>query len=236
MPQNKNSQEPPKTMTWGQSSIVLVPAALFDLARAFFALFWFFGPALAAAYCSSKVSGWVGSLWGLTENVCVAGAAVAGVYVSAITIPFGVVMADAVGLAAFLVLGLLVVWTNARIFKSGPAVMLRLTGGLGISVIPIIGAIPAYSLVLWRLYAKQIEIEGAARKQWEKERAEDLVRQARERQQQAVQIMQMRDMQNSQALQQQGAANDAVYGEQEKKKGVEAANDEQYTPDMRKAA
>ncbi|MEK7086585.1 MAG: hypothetical protein AAB951_02270, partial [Patescibacteria group bacterium] len=182
-------------MTWPRAAPVLALAALFDLARFFFSLFWFFGPALAAAYCASKVSGWVGSLWGLTETACIAGAVVSGAYVSEITIPFGIIMADATGLAGFLVLGLIVIMTNARIFKSNPTIMLRLTGSLGVSIIPLIGAIPVFSFTLRRLYAKQIRIEAAARKRWEKEHSEEIAQQKQERQQQAAQLMQARDMQ-----------------------------------------
>lgn len=219
MPKQKTSSKPPKAMAWGKASPVLVLAALFDLARIFFVLFWFFGPALAAVYCSSKVSDWVGSLWGLTEKACVAGAAVSGAYISAITIPFGVVMADAVGFAGFLVLGLLVIITNARIFKSNPTIMLRLTGSLGVSIIPLVGAIPVFSFTLRRLYAKQIRVETAARKKWEKEHAEEIAQQTQERQRQAAQFMQARDMQAVQMMGQE-AANDAAYNQ--------AANDEKY--------
>lgn len=204
-------------MKWSRAAPVLAVAAIFDLARAFFNLFWFFGPALAAVYCASKVGEWVGSLWGLTETACVAGAAVSGAYVAAITIPLGVIMATATGLAAFLVLGLLVIMTNARIFKSSPSIMLRLTGSLGMGIIPLVGAIPVFSFTMWRLYRRQIKVESAALKRWEKEHAQDIAMQNKERQRQAAQLMQVRNAQIVQ-FQNQEAANDEAY--------TQVANDE----------
>ncbi len=187
MPRSRNnSSEPPPTMTWSKATPVLVVAVLFDVVRIFFEMFWFFGPALAALYCTSTVSGWVGSLWGLTAAACVAGAAKAGVAVSAVTIPFGTVMAIAVGLFGWLTIGFLLMSTNARIFKV-PGNALWLIASLGIAEIPLIGTIPSFTLALWRMYRKQIKAETAALRRWEKENAEA---QLQEREQRVAQLMQ----------------------------------------------
>ena len=74
---------------------VLVLCVIFDALRAFFSMFWFFGPALAALYCTSKVSGAIGETAG--GLFCGTGAAVAGFYGFVPAAIFGTVMAMAVG-------------------------------------------------------------------------------------------------------------------------------------------
>lgn len=209
MPQNRNSAKPPEAMTWGKAMPMIVVAGVFDLVRIFFEMFWFFGPALVAAYCSMSASEWVGSLWGLTEAACATAAGVAGFYGAAVTIPFGTTMAMATGLFGYLTLGLWILMKNPRIFIANASGSLWLAGGFGVSVVPLIGAIPAFSLVLWRLYRTQIRVEKAALKKWEKEHA---AAKRQEREQQAAALMRM----------QQAAANDEAYEQ------VAAANDEQY--------
>jgi hypothetical protein len=211
-------------MTWGGATPVIAVAGIFDLLRMFFEMFWFFGPAIAGLYCTSKASDLVGNLWGLTATLCAGVAGAAGAAVSEVTIPFGTIMAMAVGLLGFLTLGLWILMKNARIFKANATGALWFIGSLGVSEIPIIGTIPAFSITLWKLYKTQIRIEGAARKKWEKEHAQEAAMQVRQRQQQAAQLMQARTDQ----MEQQEAANDERYDD--------AANDDQYTPEIEKAA
>jgi len=168
MPQKRNNPEPPEVMTWGKASPVIIAAGLSDLIGIFFEFFWFFGPALAAAYCSATVSD-VAVVGGLLATGCVAAATVGGATISAFTTPFGVIMAMAVAFIGFLVVGLWVVKTNARIFKANAAGSLWFVGGFGISMMPLIGIIPAFSLVLWKLYRTQIRVEKAAHAKWKKE-------------------------------------------------------------------
>lgn len=198
---------PPPVMTWGRATPVLVVAGVFDLVRAFFNMFWFFGPALAAVYCTSKASDWVGSLWGLTATVCAGVSAAAGAAVAKVTIPFSVVMADATALLAFLTLGLWILISNARIFKKGGSGALTFTAGFGVSAIPIIGTLPACTFSIWRLYRAQIAIEKVAYATWEKETA------AARLQQQKQQVMHMTQIQAIQQAQfmRQEAANDDEY-------------------------
>jgi len=221
MPQNRNSAKPPEVMTRGEAALVIVAAVVVDLLRGFFQLFWFFGPALAALYCENTVSGWVGSLWGLTEVACDAGAVVAGSAASAVTAPFGVVMAIAVGLFGFLAIGLWIAVTNKRLLKTVEGAPLQFAGAFAVGEIPFLGAFPVFTVILWKLYATQIKVEKAALKKWEKEHAAAR-QQERERQAQAAALMRM----------QQEAANDEAYGQ------IDAANDESYdeTPEETRRA
>jgi len=187
MPQ-KRSEPEPEVMTWGKALPVLIVAGIFDLVRLFFQLFWFFGPALAGLYCTSTASGWVGSLWGLTEAAaCTAGAVVAGSAASAFTVPFGVVMAGATGLIAFLALGLWIARANARILKSVANAPLQFAGAFAVGEVPLLGAFPVFTVVLWKLYSTQIKVEKAAHAKWKKEQV--ALRQ-QEREQQREQFMQ----------------------------------------------
>lgn len=202
---------------------VIVVAALFDILRAFFTLFWFFGPALAGATCVYKYGGvWV--VGKLLAAGCVSLAVAGGVAGSGFTTPLGVVMADAVGLAGFLVLGLWIVMTNARILKAVKNAPLQFAGAFAVGEIPFLGAFPVFAVILWRLYGAQIRIEQATHDKWEKENADA---QLQQRNQVAARVMQIQTAQQAQLMEQE-EANDAVY--------AEAANDAQYTQEMDKAA
>jgi hypothetical protein len=222
MPQNRNKSSPPEVMTQSKKWLVVIVAALFDILRGFFTLFWFFGPALAGLYCTVKVNGVLTTyslgLLGIktAAALCAGGAITGGAAVSEFTTPFGVVMADAVGLAGFLVLGLWIVMTNARILKAVASAPLQFAGAFAVGEIPFLGAFPVFAVILWRLYGAQIRSEKAAFAKWEKENASA---QLQQRNQVAAQVMQIQAAQQAQFMEQE-AANEAVY--------AEAANDEQY--------
>ena len=234
MLKNRSSGVPPEAMTWRKATPILVVALLFDIIRGFFQMFWFFGPAFFAIYCTYKVSGWVSSLWGLTAAACAAGSAMAGAAIVALTAPIGVIMADAVGLIAFLVLGFWIVRSNARLFKTvatGPAYFV---GAFAFGEIPFVGVLPVFTLVLWRLYKTQIRVEQAALKKWAAAHAAE---QLQARQQQAAELMRVQSAQVAQARTvqaQQEAAQTAVFAEQEAeaveraRMESDAANDDQF--------
>ncbi len=236
MPRKGSSAKPPEAMTWSRGGPVVAVAAIFDLARLFFEMFWFFGPALAAIYCTSKVSDWVGSLWGLTAAVCTAGAAAAGIAAAEVTAPLGVVMAMAVGFLGFLVLGLWILATNSRIFKVNAMGALWFVGGFGLAEIPFVGAVPAFSIVLWRLYKTQIRIETEALKKWEAAQQQEAAAELRERQQQAAQLIQARNAEAEQAQEQEVLEEEAAMEEEEGREEEEAANDAADDYEVREAA
>lgn len=208
MPQNKNSSRRPEVMTWGKASPVVITAVVFDLVRLFFEWFWFFGPALAAAYCTAKVGDvWVVGRMLTAGCVAVAGAAgIAGIEISA---PFGTIMAMAVGLFGFLTLGIIILMTNARLFKTASSSPLWFVGAFAISEVPLVGSLPSFTIVLWRLYHTQIRVETAALKKWEEEHAAQL---AQEREQQIIALQRYQQMQMTQ-VQEQEAENDAALAE-----------------------
>ena len=181
-------------MTMAKALPVIVVAGIFDLVRMFFEMFWFFGPALAAFACTSFGNGVINTdvttmAGKAVATVCTAGATVAGLFGFELTASLGTVMADAMALVGFLVLGLWVVMTNARIFKVNRSGALWFTGSLGVGVIPFIGTFPVFSVVLFMLYRRQIKVETAALRRWEMEQAE---MQQLEREQQVAQLMQVR--------------------------------------------
>lgn len=232
MPQRRASSEPPKVMTWPKASLVLVVALVFDLVRAFFTFFWFLGPALAAVYCtvtaSDALSSWTFGLLGTgaAATICAAVAAGAAAAAVAVTAPFGVVMAMAIGFAGWLTIGGYLMITNARIFKENG---IWFVASLAVSEVPFLDAIPALTLTLWRMYSRQIKLERAAMKKYREEKAAE---QQRERNQQAMRVAQIQAAQQTQFMQ-QAAANDERFNQEQ------AANDASYDeiPDeVRKAA
>jgi len=230
MPQKRNnsprlrrgaSSEPPPVMTWGKALPVLIIAVIFDALRFMFEWFILFGPAIAAAYCTAKGSSYIG----ITASgvLCSAGATVGGFFGATFIGPFGMIMAIVTGLAGWLVILILLLIFNGRIFKENA---LWFGASLLVSEVPFVGSIPALTIVMWRMHHVQIKIEKEALKKWKKENADA---QLQERRQQIAEQAQMIQYQAGQVAQaQQEAANDAM--------AIEAANDERIPEEVRKAA
>lgn len=221
------TSEPPSVMTKSKAAPIVIVAFAFDLVRGFFHLFWFFGPALAALYCTMHVSetlaGWTFGLLGTKTAAiaCSSAATVIGAAAVEATAPIGVVMADAVGLIAFLSIGLWIVMTNIRILKAIKSAPLQFAGAFAVSEVPFIGAIPVFGIILCRLYGAQIRTDKVAYAKWEKETADARLQERnRQAQIQAYQSMQIQQAAQQAQFMRQEAANDERYNQQQ------AANDE----------
>src|SRR3989344_1986982 len=147
---------PPETMTWLKASFVLVFCVIFDLTRGFFSMFWLFGPALAAAYCTYGASDTVAAVKG-------------GAVLSPALIMFGAVMAMALGILGWLTIGLILILKNSRIFKSNESAVFWFLLGFGVSELPFLSALPALTFMVGKLYRTQITVEKKQLKQWKKE-------------------------------------------------------------------
>ena len=191
MSQKRNSA-PIGRMTWGRALPVLIVCAVFDALRLLFGMFWFFGPALAALYCTSTAGGWVGSLGGLTATACTAAAAL-GFYGFALSATFGTVMAMAVGLFGWGTVTLILAITNPRIWKSNVRGWIWSVFALGISEVPLLGTIPMLTITHWRLYMGQIKTDKTALKQYRKEQDKITASvQMQEQNRQTAELMQTR--------------------------------------------
>src|SRR3989338_4424320 len=112
MPLRKNNRPaPPEVMTWMGASPILAISIVSDALGFFFAMFWFFGPALAAAYCVAETTD-VAVIGGLLSTACAVVAAKTGVLLSASLTTFGTVMDMAIGLFGWLAVGLWLIRTN----------------------------------------------------------------------------------------------------------------------------
>lgn len=229
-PRRNNKPAAPEVMTWAKALPVLAVSFVFDALRFLFEQFWFFGPALAAAYCTAQASGavakWTFGLLGAktAAAACTAGAAVAGTFLSEALVAFGIVMAMAVGLFGWLVVGLILMMTNSRIFKQHPGHSLWLVSSLLISELPLIGSIPAFTITIIKLYRTQIRNDKEDMEKYEKENA---AAQLQERQRQSAEIMHARNMQLMQA-QEQEVIDEERYNEE--------AADEEIPDGVREAA
>lgn len=223
MPQKRNSTEPPTTMTWSKAVPVIVVAGLLDALRMFFEMFWFFGPALAAVACTGIVNNAINTsvtamAGKLVATGCTAAAGVAGFFGVEITETFGIIMADAVALMSFLILLLWVLMTNARLFKASSGGMFWFVASFGLSEIPFVGTFPAFSVVLFLLYRRQIQADARTLKKWNAEQAE---RQRLEREEQLAQIVQLRNAQAAEDARE--AANEDHYEAQSPDELLKAA-------------
>lgn len=173
-------------MTWGRAWPALAVCAVFDGLRLFFEFFWFFGPALATAYCASL--GESGSLIsGVKTLSCSATAGVATYF--GFFVGFGVVMAMAVGLFGWLAIVLGIAMTNMRIITEHQAHAAWLFGSLLVSELPLIGSIPALTITIGRLYHTQIKTDAETLKKYKKEHA---AAELQERQERILELQQAR--------------------------------------------
>jgi hypothetical protein len=208
MPQRRSSPAP-EVMTWGKALPVLIVAGFFDAMRIFFEWFVFFGPALAAAICSVLVDGKIAAA------VCVVAAGAVGFAGAAAIAFFGLIMAEAVGFAGWLVVGGILFLVNIRIFKEN---ILWFVGSLLVSEMPLVGGVvPAMSVAVWRMYSNQIRIEKALYQQWEKENA-NLLRAEQLEEAAQIQRVQMQNLEEQAELEEQEAT--GIAAEQEEANAV----------------
>ena len=195
MPSRRNSnQSPPKTMTWAKAMPVLVVCLIFDALRFMFEQFWLFAPIFIGVGTSALIGG--GAIGHVAGTV--AGGA-AGIFGAGVIEVLGIVMAMAVGFLGWMTIGLMLMITDARIFKENASNALWMLFSLGVSEVPLVGTVPVLTGTTWKMYHTQIKKETAALKQYEKEQA-TLRQQEQEMQaQQVMQAVQMRMTEEDQA-------------------------------------
>ena len=176
-----------------KASPVLIVTGIFDALRFVCEQFWFFGPALAAIYCTAAVSEKIGSLGGATAAGCGMVAGVAGYFGEPAIAAFGVVMAIAVGLFGWMTVGLILIMTNGRIFEEHEGHALWFAASLLISETPIIGSIPGLTGVTIKLYYTQIKKDKENFAKYKKEQAaQQLQEQKQEQNQKIIELQQAR--------------------------------------------
>lgn len=169
-------------MTMSKAAPVLVLCVVFDGMRLFFNWFWLLGPAVAAGACATFD-------YQIVQAACVAGVAAIGFYGSAVLIAFGTIMALAVAVAGWLIVSLVVVSTNFRLLRENAQAALLSLVGLGTSLVPFIGALPALTGTAWHLYRTQIKHDKKKLQAWE---AANAARIKQERDAQVQQVLAMR--------------------------------------------
>jgi hypothetical protein len=193
-------------MTWSKAMPVLIVCVIFDALRIFFEQFWFFGPALAMMACTGiggAILEYVPFGLGMKAAAAACGAALVVAEYLGIGVPiaaFGVLMAMAVGLMGWLTVGLMLILSNARIFEENAGHALWFAASLLVSEIPIVGTIPAFTVVVWRMYRVQIKKETAALRKYESEQAAAL---QEEQQQRAAEFMQFQASRQAQITEQE---------------------------------
>jgi hypothetical protein len=228
MPRRREAEKPPKAMTWARAAPIIVVSVIFDAARFFFTLFWFFGPALFDAYCTYKggkiLSTYtLGVLGTKTAALACTGASVAiGASTIGALIAFGVVMALLVGLLGWLVIGLLTLLVDARILKH-PSNLVALVIGLFGSEMPFLDALPFLTGTTLKIFHTQIKTDRVALKAYRRQRqaAQDEQRAAATRLLVAMQEEQLQEAQLATVAAAE-AANDAEYDADERQDTMNA--------------
>ncbi len=206
--------EPP-VMTWGKAAPIIVVAVIFDALRFMCDQAWFFGPALAALYCTAKVSGILSTYTfgllgtGTAAAACVTVAGVVGAAGVAAVEAAGTVLALAIGLLGWLTVTLFLVLTDSRIFKTDKSSLLWLVGGLFIAEVPFINMLPGLTGTTIKLFATQIRKEKAAHADWARANAARLATERAEREREALLLQQQIAEQEAAAAAEEAAEEEA---------------------------
>lgn len=174
-----STPEPP-VMTWRKASLYLGIAIFFDVLKFLCEVFfWVLGPALLAYYVSNHI------LWGGAVSNA-AGAAVglaAGFWGYPAFVFFGIILGVLFGFMGWFLIGLLLIFTNRRIFTVHVSNALWFIGGLAIGEVPLVGTVPSITGATWFMFHRQIKSDKEAHAKWKKDNAVALAQEARERQQ-----------------------------------------------------
>ena len=172
MPKNSpaESSSPPSVMTWRKATPLLLVAAVFDALRFMCEWLIFFGLAVAAAVCSYFVSSDNAIATMVGTASCSLLAAGGGILAAPVLETFGIVMGMAVGLLGWLIIAVALLRGNARIFRANFLWMLLALLG---SEIPLVGSVPFITLVLWRMYSREITQDKAALARYQQAHAEE---------------------------------------------------------------
>jgi hypothetical protein len=206
----------PDPMTWRKAAPIFIVGGIFDLLRMMCEQLWFFGPAIIAAYCAAKVGDSALNVGGVLTKACVVGATAAGAYGLPIIEALGAVLGIAVGFLGWLVVGLMLVMTNRRLFKENAMNIVWLVASLFISEVPLVGTLPALTGMLFKLYRVQIRKDRVALAVHKKQVKEE---QVRLRQEQAAGLMRIQAAQTAEVQGEQ-------YAEEERRR--ESEDDERY--------
>lgn len=115
-------------------------------------------------------------------------------------------MAIATALFGYLLVILLILITNFRILKTIRTAVIQITAGFGAGAIPLVGALPFFIPIIFRLYRSQIKLEKAAYRKWEEGVRAIQVREQNER---ALYAARLQVAQQAQFMEQE-AANEAI--------------------------
>ncbi|MHB1769563.1 MAG: hypothetical protein ACYCPH_00560 [Minisyncoccota bacterium] len=174
-------------MTWSKATPVLVVCLIFDALRFMFEQFWFFGPLFIGVGTSALTGG--GTLGHIAGTV-VGGAA--GIFGAGAIEIIGVVMAMAVGFLGWMTVALMLMLTDARIFKENASNSLWMLFSLGISEVPLVGTVPVLTATIWKMYHTQIKKEKKALKQYEQEQAAERRQEQEQAAEQVLEALQTR--------------------------------------------
>lgn len=204
MPQRTaRTSPPPSVMTWKKAMPVLLIAGIFDLLRLFFEFLAVTAPVVGAALCSYFVSSENAVATFIGNASCAVLATAGGIAAAPVLETFGIVMGMAIGLMGWLAVGLILLTKNRRIFAEN---LVWFMGALVVSEIPIVGSVPAITLILWKMYRNQIKTEQAASKAYAVATAAMEARQAQEAARRALLEVEARQAEEEAAEEEMSAA------------------------------
>jgi hypothetical protein len=199
---------PPPVMTMGKAFLPIGTAVTFDFLGFIFSLFGIFGPLLAGIFVKAKTGSDIAG-----AVVSVGAFLVGGAGLQA----FGMVMAMIVGFVGWMVVGIMLLISNRRIFKGTNALMFGSV--LLIDEIPFINILPALSWRTIRMYRAQIKADKKALAEYEAQQKQ------RQIQMQQQQMAQMAVQQGALANQQAASEDDESLEQEEEQEKMSAVTE-----------
>ncbi|MBU6321188.1 MAG: hypothetical protein KGI78_00270 [Patescibacteria group bacterium] len=155
----------PRRMTWAIALPIIAIAGVFWVLQALFEWFGFTGPALIGTAAGTWLAGYLGSFIG---SLFGAGVAAASAFFGGEALEvLGMGIAEPIGLLGWLVVGLILLKVDLRLFKEDIRATLWFGAALIVAEIPLIGTIPSIVAATAILLRAQIKRERAAYAAWQ---------------------------------------------------------------------
>lgn len=187
------SNTPPKVMTWAAAAPILMWALIFDGVRALFEYIGIFAPIAAGLVTNAVASSYLPSWLPFHDTLASASAWLIGGATAIFASPelegFGMLMALILGFAGWMLIGIMILLTNARIFKESAMTLIVMILGAALTEVPLLDGLPLITGTLWAMYSRQISTEKKQFRRWQRQQAKRQEQQKKFMRAQAVQAL-----------------------------------------------
>jgi hypothetical protein len=217
-----------------KATILMSLALVFDVLKFMATQLWIFGPALVGGAAGVAVASQYGALAGKAAGLITGAASGAAELIPGVAAGvelIGVILALAIGLLGWLILITVMASFRIRFFKGESRNFLRLFVGFLVSEIPLIDALPSFTVSTWLIIRGEYKAQKEAKAKYDAEYGAFLKQQQRTQNIEQKQLLQLQAAQ-IQAEQDEQDLADADAAEQEAIDAEEAESPEESADEI----